>query len=236
MTEKAKTPASQVHISGPKDFAQAFSISRETLERLKIYAGLLETWQRTMNLVAPKTISELWQRHMADSAQLDALAPPGGHWVDFGSGAGFPGLVIAILRAEQDQNRPSEPPQRVTLVESDIKKCAFLAEVVRKTGLKPLIAVEIVSQRIEAPATRSRLGSVQVVSARAVAPLAELLALSAPVFGPETLGLFPKGRGAEAEVEAAKAHWQFTSRLHASCTDREGAIVEIRCPSPRTEG
>ncbi len=236
MTARVKTPAKAVEISGPEDFARAFSISRETLQRLKTYADLLATWQRTMNLVAPKSIAELWQRHMADSAQIETLAPRGGHWVDVGSGAGFPGLVIAILRGEPALHPSTEPPQRVTLVESDGKKCAFLAEVVRRTGLQPLIAVEILSQRIEAPATRSRLGPVQVVSARAVAPLDQLLALSAPMFGPETVGLFMKGRGAEAEVEAAQARWQFTSMLHASCTDREGVIVEIRCPSPRTEG
>lgn len=235
----SKSPAKLVQleqIRGPGDLARVCDISRETLDRLTIYAGLLETWQRTMNLVAPKSIPELWHRHIADSAQLNALAPPGGHWVDFGSGAGFPGLVVAIMRADGGKGGQPRLEAKVTLVESDAKKCAFLGEVVRRTGISQHIAVEILTQRVEAPATRAKLGTPNVLSARAVAPLAELLTWTVPLFGPETMGLFLKGRGAEAEIEAAAAEWQFASRLHTSCTDREGSIVEIRAPSRRTKG
>lgn len=232
---KPTKPIQLVPFEGPDQLIEAFGISRETSEQLKTYAGLLETWQRSMNLVAPKSIGELWHRHMADSAQIERLAPRGGHWVDFGAGAGFPGLVVAILRAGASPDAVSAA-QKVTLVESDAKKCAFLAEVVRRTGIARLIPVEILTARIEAPTTRSRLGQVQTVSARAVAPLLDLLGLSAPLFGPETVGLFLKGRGADQEIAAARSRWAFEVQLHPSVTDREGAIVEIRSLSPRTEG
>lgn len=224
-------------LRGPDAFADAFSISRETLERLKTYAELLAQWQRTMNLVAPKTLPDVWLRHMADSAQVEPLAPAGGHWVDFGAGAGFPGLVVAILRAGRIESGVSEGPAGrawVTLVESDARKCAFLAEVVRRTGLKPLLTVEILNQRIEAASTRAKLGPVDVVSARAVAALTELLAWSAPLFGPDTVGLFLKGRMAETEIAAAEARWTFDVRLHPSRTEAGGYIVELKAPKART--
>ena len=228
-------------LSAPEDLAAALSISRETLDRLKIYAELLEQWQPTINLVAPKSIPDLWLRHIADSAQIEPLAPAGGHWVDFGAGAGFPGLVVAILRAGKAKaGRPepgvagAAPDVAVTLVESDARKCAFLAEVARRTGLKALIPVEILNQRIESAATRAKLGQVNILSARAVAALGELLIWSAPLFGPSTVGLFPKGRNAAAEIEAAKAKWTFTAVLHPSRTERDAAVVEIRDLKPRS--
>lgn len=216
-------------IDGPAAFAAAFPISRESLDRLSLYADLLQTWQRTMNLVAPKTLPDLWHRHMADSAQLVGLAPSDGHWIDFGAGAGFPGLVAAILRADHQISDGT----RHSLVESDARKCAFLGEVVRKTGLNRVFPVDILCARIEAPATRARLGEAKVVSARAVASLREILALSAPLFGPDTIGLFPKGRGVEAEIAEAEEQWHFEHRLWPSRTDREGTIVMIRGPEPR---
>jgi 16S rRNA (guanine527-N7)-methyltransferase len=219
------------HIDSPEAFTAAFGYAPETVARLATFADLLATWQRTINLVAPKSLSEVWHRHMADSAQLVALAPPDGHWVDFGAGAGFPGLVAAIGRAER-----ATPSTRHTLVESDARKCAFLAEVVRKTGILRSIPVEILCARVEAPATRAKLDSPNVVSARAVASLRELLGLSAPLFGPATLGLFPKGRGVEAEIAEAEVHWRFEHQLRESRTDRDGRIVEVRRPRSRTEG
>jgi 16S rRNA (guanine527-N7)-methyltransferase len=228
-------------LTSPEALAAALPISRETLDRLKLYAALLEQWQRTINLVAPRSIPDLWLRHIADSAQIEPLAPPGGHWVDFGAGAGFPGLVVAILRAGKAKAdlldlgvAGASPDAAVTLVESDARKCAFLAEVVRRTGLKALIPVEILNLRIESAATRAKLGRVNIVSARAVAALDEVLALSAPLFGPSTVGLFPKGRNAAAEIEAAKANWTFTAVLHRSRTERDAAVVEIRELQPRS--
>lgn len=226
-------PAILPPITGPEAFMNAFPVSRETLDRLITYADLLTTWQRTMNLVAPKTLGEAWHRHFADSAQIVALAPARGTWVDFGAGAGFPGLVAAILRAEQGAGR-------VVLIESDARKCAFLAEVVRRTGVGRLIAVDIMNLRVEQAATRGKLAQVNVVSARAVAPLERLLELSQGLFGPETVGLFLKGRSVTAEVAAAEVAWRFTYRLLPSRTDKEGVVVEIRDPrpvtGPKTEG
>jgi 16S rRNA (guanine527-N7)-methyltransferase len=152
------------HISGAEDFAATFNVSRETLDKLLAYVALLEQWQPRINLVAGATLPDVWHRHIADSAQLLALAPKSGKWLDIGSGAGFPGLVIAIMA------HGSAGP-RVTLIESDRRKCAFLAEVARHTG----ISVEIHTARIEQIATQRMLGSVDVVSARALAPLVRLI-------------------------------------------------------------
>lgn len=218
-----KRPAA---IATPEDFARAFGVSRETLERLQTYESLLKQWQRTINLVAASTLDDTWHRHFADSAQLLALAPPAAeHWLDLGSGAGFPGLVLAILLKERGRGR-------VTLIESDTRKAAFLAEVARRTG----VVVDIRGTRIEKSATQAKLAPVDVVTARALAPLPRLLDLSAPFFSGPTIGLFLKGREAEAEVEAAKKLWDFESELHPSLTDSGGRIVVIRALNAKTEG
>lgn len=208
-------------------YAAAFLDSRETLDRLATYVDRLRTWQRTINLVAPATIDAVWHRHIADSAQLLDLAPPGvSRWLDLGSGAGFPGLVVAIRLA----GRPDTARCTVTLVESDQRKAAFLGEVVRATGLARRIAVEIVVRRIEDAATRATVGTADVVSARALAPLDRLLALAGPYFGPATVGLFPKGRAAAEELDAARGAWRLTAELVPSRTDAAGRIVVVREP------
>jgi len=212
-------------ISGPEDFARAFDVSRETLDQLSLYVALLEQWQPRINLVAGATLSEVWHRHIADGAQLLALAPDARTWLDLGSGAGFPGLVIAIMAHTQ-------PGPRVTLIESDRRKSAFLSEVARRTG----ISVEIHTARIEQIATQRMLEPVDVVSARALAPLVRLLPLSLPFFGDATLGLFPKGRDAESEVAQARANWAFDVEMTPSLTDAAARIVAIRRPRARTEG
>ncbi|HLC09264.1 MAG TPA: 16S rRNA (guanine(527)-N(7))-methyltransferase RsmG [Methyloceanibacter sp.] len=202
-------------ISGPDDFAEAFNVPHETIHRLTVYAELLAEWQTRHNLVSSKTIPELWQRHFADSAQLLALAPDAKSWLDLGSGAGFPGLVVAILAANQGT-------LRMHLVESTAKKCAFLAHVAQMTDT----AVDIHCNRIEELGVRESIEP-DVVSARALAPLPRLLELAAPFFRPGTRGLFLKGRDAEREIEAAKAHWHFTCRLHPSLTAADSPIVEV---------
>jgi 16S rRNA (guanine527-N7)-methyltransferase len=213
-------------IATPEDFARTFSVSRETVERLETYEALLRLWQKTINLVAPSTLDDIWHRHFADSAQLLAHAPPTAErWLDLGSGAGFPGLVLAILLADRGSGR-------VTLIESDTRKAAFLAEVARKTG----VAVDIRGTRIEKSATQAKLGPVDVVTARALAPLRRLLDLSAPFFSGSTMGLFLKGREAEAEVEAARKLWDFEPELKPSLTDASGRIVVIRALNAKTEG
>jgi 16S rRNA (guanine527-N7)-methyltransferase len=205
----------------PESFAALFpAVSRETVARLTVYADLLIHWSKTHDLVAPSTLPDLWHRHIADSAQLLAHAPPDAKtWVDLGSGAGFPGLVIAILLGGQ---QPGET--RTTLIESNLKKVSFLAEVARRCGVK----VEIIAERIEIAATRSTVANSDVITARALAPLGKLLGLSKPLFAPSTVGLFLKGRDAEAEVQQALGEWQFAYRLIPSITDADARIVEIR--------
>lgn len=213
-------------ISTPEAFQAAFSVSRETLERLKTYAAVLKHWQKTINLVAPSTLDDVWHRHFADSAQLLALAPDGAKtWVDVGSGAGFPGLVLAILLAEKEKGR-------VVLVESDTRKAAFLAEVARQTG----VAVEIAPARIEKTTTQAKLGSVDVVVARGLAPLPRLFGLIAPLFSPTTTALLLKGREVEAEIEAARKGWSFDCSLAPSITDAAGRIAVIRNLHGLSEG
>lgn len=216
----------------PEGFMSAFEDSRETLARLEVYANRLRTWQKKINLVAPATLPALWQRHFADSAQLLNLAPDGSRrWVDLGSGAGFPGLVLAIRLAGRGVEGT-----RVSLVESDTRKCAFLAEVVRATGLAPLVAVDIVNGRIEDPATRARIGLAEVVTSRALAPLDRLFALAEPLFEPTTVGLFLKGRGVDEELALAEQRWRFTAELVPSLTDAEGRVVVVRSLAGKTEG
>jgi 16S rRNA (guanine527-N7)-methyltransferase len=261
-----RMPSEIRQIATPADFAAAFDVSRETIERLEVYAALLRQWQKAVNLVAPSTLDAVWHRHFADSAQILRLTPAGARsWVDLGSGAGFPGLVIAILLADRGpQSSPSplrggdrgggkaeraplknpptpspsppgggEPPQatRVTLIESDSRKCAFLREVARKTG----ITVEILSTRIELAATQAKLDSPEVVSARALAPLDRLLGLAAPLFTPATVGVFLKGRDAAAEVETAAKAWTFAVEMVPSITEATGRVVVIRDLQPKSK-
>jgi 16S rRNA (guanine527-N7)-methyltransferase len=212
-------------ISGPGDFAEAFNVPHETIHRLQVYAELLAEWQTRHNLVSSKTIPELWQRHFADSAQLLALAPGAKTWLDLGSGAGFPGLVLAILAANHQG-------LAMHLVEATAKKCAFLAEVAKATHT----AVDIHCTRIEELTSSESKLKPDIVSARALAPMPRLLELAAPFFRSGTRGLFLKGRNAEREIEAAKSHWHFTSRLHPSLTSNDSSIVEVTELSKANKG
>jgi 16S rRNA (guanine527-N7)-methyltransferase len=210
---------------GPNEFREAFGVSRETTDRLELYARLLEQWQKTINLVAPSTLAHIWHRHFADSAQLVRLAPPDARtWIDLGSGAGFPGLVVAMLLAETNHCE-------VTLVESDTRKCAFLREVARQTG----IAVDISNARIETLSTQARIAAVDVISARALAPLDRLFELCESMFARCTQALFLKGREVDAELEAARRRWAFESCCVPSLTDTAGRIVRVRALRAKTE-
>jgi 16S rRNA (guanine527-N7)-methyltransferase len=203
-------------IRGPEDFAEVLKVPRETIHRLERYAELLAHWQKSTNLVAASTLPRLWPRHFADSAQIRDLAPKARLWLDLGSGAGFPGLVVAILQTGQ-------PDFRMHLVESNIKKCAFLADVARETEAP----VDIHAVRIEQLGESAHSLRPEVVSARALAPLPRLFELASPFFGSKSRGLFLKGREAEAEIEAAKRRWSFTACLHPSLTSPESHIVEV---------
>lgn len=204
-------------VKGPSDFQKAFDVPRETVEKLEIYAALLARWQKAVNLVSPATLSDVWHRHFADSAQLATLASAPKSWVDLGSGAGFPGLVIAIHLANHKNCV-------VHLIESNGRKCAFLAEVARQTGA----SVRIHEGRIEDIAKSGVIGAADVVSSRALAPLGRLLGLAKGFFDGGTSGLFLKGREALQEIDEAKAQWRFDHRTVPSRTNADGCIVEVR--------
>jgi len=189
-------------------------VSRETRERLSIYAALVQKWNPRINLVSRASLENLRARHIADSAQLHDLAPhPVAHWADLGSGGGFPGLVIAILAQE------TGTPGRVTLVESDARKSAFLRTVIRETG----IAATVLTRRIEAAAP---LGA-DVLSARALADLATLLGHAARHLAPGGAAIFPKGASWRQEIAEAQSKWQFISRVDKSRTDPDAVILHI---------
>lgn len=188
-------------------------VSRETSDRLDSYAELLAKWNKAINLVAPTSLGELWSRHFLDSAQLMRLAPKSGHWVDIGTGGGFPGLVCAILAKE------SAPALQFTLIESDQRKCAFLSTVLRATGVQ----TKILSQRIEAAAPQAA----DILSARALAPLDKLLAFADRHLGQSGIALFLKGARHEEELAKALETWAFDVTSHQSETDPNGAILTI---------
>jgi 16S rRNA (guanine527-N7)-methyltransferase len=227
------SPAGRLpRITGPDAFATAFATSDAAIDRLRIYADTLALWQTKINLVSPATLGDTWHRHFADSAQLLALVPEdAGHWVDLGAGAGFPGLVVAILLADRPAPRP-----RLTLIESDQRKAAFLGEVIRRTHLAAAISVDILCTRIETAATRGMLASADVVSARALAPLDKLIGLALPLLKPSGLCLFLKGRGVEDELATARRSFAFAYELVPSRTEPEAGIVVMRAPEVRSEG
>jgi 16S rRNA (guanine527-N7)-methyltransferase len=231
------------NLTTPAAVAAHFGVSRETFGRLEAYADLLRQWQTVKNLVAPSTLDVLWPRHIADSLQLLPLAPQARVWLDLGSGAGFPGLVIAIALMEVKRNaavghwdhggahgvRPAgSDPILVHLVESNARKCAFLAEVARRTRAP----VEIHGDRIELLVEKRRIESVEVVTARALAPLGKLLGYAHPFLSAETRCLFLKGRDVEREIEEARSQWQFDVRLVPSQTDEHGRIVILNSVKP----
>jgi 16S rRNA (guanine527-N7)-methyltransferase len=196
-------------------FRAATDVSRETLARLEIYADLLATWQRRINLVGPSTLPDLWRRHMLDSAQLAPLVPGGTRTLlDLGSGAGFPGLVLAILGAAE----------AVHLVEADARKCAFLREAAVRTGT----AVTLHNSRIDAVAPFEA----DAVTARALAPLPKLLSLAAPFLGPESVCLLHKGARWQDELTEAGKDWIMRADRQVSLTDPNAVILrltELRC-------
>jgi 16S rRNA (guanine527-N7)-methyltransferase len=200
-------------MTGPEAFCAARSVSRETLDRLRLFDTLLRRWTARVNLIAAATVDQVWTRHILDSAQLFDLSPANGHWVDLGSGGGFPGLVIAIIAAAE------RPSLATTLVESDLRKGAFLATVARETGLR----TSILTERIES------LPDLQadVLSARALAPLPRLLDLSARHMKPGATALFPKGARHDAEIRDALANWRFSYKKHPSLTDPSATILAL---------
>lgn len=197
------------------DVLRHLSVSRETIVRLDIYVDLLERWQGVQNLVSSKTLADLWTRHIWDSAQLLPFLGPARHIADLGSGAGFPGLVLAILLSGTSE-------ATVHLVESNRRKAAFLQEVVRATGVKasvhPLRIEDFVAHCTE---------PIDVIVARALAPVAKLLALSEPLLKKGARALFLKGQDVEMELTQASKSWRLTASIVPSVTDSGGRILRI---------
>lgn len=192
-------------------------VSRETLERLEIYAKLLEKWTLKINLIAPGTVPTLWERHIRDSAQVFGVAGVGsGRWVDMGSGGGLPGVVVALLASEK------APELRVSCIESDQRKAAFLAVVSRETG----VPFEVVPARAESVQPMAA----DVISARALAPLDRLLTLAARHLAPDGVAVFPKGARHEKERADAEKNWQFDCQTFTSYTDPAAVIYKVGVP------
>lgn len=195
-------------------------VSRETQKRLELFVDLLLKWQQTTNLIAPSTLSNIWTRHVADSLQLLDLAPDAKVWVDFGSGGGFPAIPIACALAEM-------PGAQVHLVESNGKKAAFLREAARITGAPAQVHAERVEKY-----SRTAVNSVDVVSARALAPLKTLCDQAFPLIERGAIGLFPKGLDVAAELTEAAKYWNIEATTVASKTSPEGCIVIVRSLKP----
>jgi 16S rRNA (guanine527-N7)-methyltransferase len=192
-------------------------VSRETQLRFEIIVSQVQKWQPHINLISPASLPDIWKRHVADSVQLIALASGARHWLDLGSGGGFPGLIIAAWLAQYQG-------ASVTLVESNQKKCSFLRETARIAGF----SVEIIPLRIESVVKDLAQRRWDVVSARALAPLTTLLQMTSPLIQAGATGLFPKGRDVDDEIQLAERTWNFSRDLIQSITEPDARIVKVR--------
>jgi len=199
-------------------FIQTFNVSRETIDRLKVYADLLTKWQRRINLVGPSTIEVLWRRHFADSLELREHAPSGSqNWLDIGTGAGFPGLVIAACGERKNLH--------VDLVESNTRKCAFLREVSRRIDA-PVIIHNCRIEAIDSLAIQAM--SPDVVTARALAPLDLLLKLAEKPLENGAVGVFPRGQDVEDELTACSKYWKMKATIVKRNYGLPGKILLVR--------
>ncbi|MPZ41390.1 MAG: 16S rRNA (guanine(527)-N(7))-methyltransferase RsmG [Rhizobiales bacterium] len=212
-------PASTTKPDLTADRAEALRltpVSRETLARLDRFVEILLTWNAKTNLIAASTIPHLWTRHISDSLQLLDLAPDARIWVDLGSGAGFPGVAIACALSDT-------PASKVHLIESNSKKAAFLREAVRLTGAPAIVHAERIEKFVKVFS-----GPADVVTARALAPLKQLLDQSVSLLKTGALGLFPKGQDVDAELTEATKYWNIKVNLAPSRTDSKSHIVVVR--------
>lgn len=189
-------------------------VSRETFQRLKRFESQFQKWNQRINLTAPSTIPILWDRHVLDSAQLAGLKPNAMHWLDLGSGGGFPGAVMAILLGDR-------PGAKCDLVESNRKKAAFLSTVLAELQAP----ARVHAKRIED--MRSLIPACEIVTARALAPLHILLKFAAPWSEAGAICLFHKGRDYLNEVQESRDAWSFDLVEHPSRVDADGVILEI---------
>ena len=220
----------------PEQFAETYDVSRETLTKLMAYQALLGKWQKSVNLVGPNTLAHFWQRHAADSAQIMRYAPSTSAtaraapnaattWLDLGSGGGLPGLVLAIMLAEKN------PAAHMHFIESDRKKAGFLRAVIADTGLTATVH----HARIEAVAAAKppALAEIDVITARALAPLPDLLGLLVPFCNSSTVALVHKGRNWQEELTASEQYWKLNVTAQLSDTDAAARILEISAVTPR---
>ncbi|NEU98695.1 16S rRNA (guanine(527)-N(7))-methyltransferase RsmG [Bradyrhizobium uaiense] len=214
----APAPQSAELSVSAKDKAAALAltpVSRETEARLDRFIALLLEWQAKTNLVAPSTLPNLWTRHVSDSLQLLSLAPTAKSWVDLGSGGGFPGVVLACVLTET-------PGARVHLVERVAKKAAFLREAIRVTASPGTVHLADIGDTVDRIA-----GPIDCVTARALAPLHQLIGFAEPWVKKGAKALFLKGQDVEAELTEATKYWIIEPRLHSSRTGGQGWIVEL---------
>jgi 16S rRNA (guanine527-N7)-methyltransferase len=192
----------------------ALGVSRESLARLERLVAVALAWQERINLIAPSTIPEIWKRHVLDSAQLLPLLPQGTTKIaDLGSGGGFPALVLAATTTAE-----------IHMYEANAKKVAFLQEALRHMGVK----AQVHRSRLEQNSAPKDMPEVQIVTARAFAPLSELLGYAAPFMAKGAKGLFHKGQDVDAELTVAAKAWEITALKHSSLTDSHSVILEVK--------
>jgi 16S rRNA (guanine527-N7)-methyltransferase len=198
-----------------RDMVGGLDVSRETMASLRLFEAEVRRWTPVVNLISRGSTEDLWGRHIEDSAQIFRACPPSArHWLDLGSGGGFPGLVVAVLAREL------RPDLRVSLVEADQRKAVFL----RQTALKLGLDVVVLAERIESLAPQGA----DVISARALAPLVELLDLAVPHLKPDGIALFPKGARHAEEVAEARTSWAFDLDSLPSALNPDAALLILR--------
>ncbi len=194
--------------------ADSLDVSRETFEKLETFDALLKKWNPKINLVSRKSLADVWVRHISDSLQVYSCLKASGHWVDLGSGGGFPGVIVAIVASVEN------PALNVTLVESDQRKSAFLRTVLRETGS----VGTVITDRIE----NIEPLDADILSARALSDLPRLLEFSQRHLKSTGIGLFPKGATWKKEVEEAKQEWNFDFEAVKSVTEPSAVVLKIK--------
>ena len=192
-----------------------YNVSRETKDRLVAFVSVLQEWNSKINLVSKNSMAEVWQRHVLDSLQLINFLPADiKHLVDIGSGAGFPGVILAIALMEK------QPKAKVTLVESIGKKTVYLKDVCSRIGL---VNTVVENQRIE----NMSFGAIDVITARAVAALEVLCGYCAPISGKKTKMLFLKGKSYADEMAVSQQKWKYDYHIHENMYSTDGVILEL---------
>jgi len=193
---------------------QELNVSRETFDRLSIYVDLVCRWNPKINLVSRNSLKEIWTRHVLDSVQVYRCSEPADHWVDLGSGGGFPGMVCAIMAIEES------PETRFTFVESDQRKSAFLRTVARKCGVK----CTVISKRIESVDPLNA----DILSARALADLETLISFCHRHLSDSGVALLPKGENWKKELDDAREEWNFQAEPITSLTEPKAVILKVK--------